>query len=274
VGRAWQLGILKGLRDAGIDLTQADLIVGTSAGANLAAQLRSGKTIDDLYSQLVTPPSGLSPSPNPNCSQAGVDQAYFQETNRLYISAPDSTSALRSEVGQRALAATKVISEDAWILCIGAATPHEWPSQPLRLASVSVSDGTVRLFDSTQGVPIERALAASNAVPGLVAPITVGNQRYMDGAVFGANIEGAAGYPVVVAVTPIGIARAKQETESVRSKGVQVIDVAPDEESVAARGPNIFDASRQKPAAEAGLRQASTLAVDVRKLWNPAAAQP
>src|SRR3954470_9375031 len=40
-GRAREIGLLKGLRDAGIDLTQADLLIGTSAGSILGAQVRT-----------------------------------------------------------------------------------------------------------------------------------------------------------------------------------------------------------------------------------------
>ena len=38
-GLAWQTGLLKGLGDNGVDLTDADLLVGTSAGAIMSAQL-------------------------------------------------------------------------------------------------------------------------------------------------------------------------------------------------------------------------------------------
>jgi NTE family protein len=38
-GNAWLIGVIAGLHDAGIDVTTADLIIGTSAGATAAAQL-------------------------------------------------------------------------------------------------------------------------------------------------------------------------------------------------------------------------------------------
>jgi NTE family protein len=43
VGNAWLIGIVAGLAEAGIDMTEtADLVIGTSAGATTAAQVRSG----------------------------------------------------------------------------------------------------------------------------------------------------------------------------------------------------------------------------------------
>ena len=54
-GIAWELGILKGLADAGVDLTSADLVVGTSAGSVVGAQITTGRTIDDLYKTQLEP---------------------------------------------------------------------------------------------------------------------------------------------------------------------------------------------------------------------------
>ncbi len=37
-GIAWELGVLQALQEAGVDLTAADLVVGTSAGSVVAVQ--------------------------------------------------------------------------------------------------------------------------------------------------------------------------------------------------------------------------------------------
>ena len=50
-GIAWITGLLTGLAGAGADLTGADLIIGTSAGANVAAQVGSGLPLADLYAR-------------------------------------------------------------------------------------------------------------------------------------------------------------------------------------------------------------------------------
>jgi NTE family protein len=177
------------------------------------------------------------------------------------------------EVGRRALAATTAIPAETYIACVAGPGPYQWPAKPLKMSAVNVSDGTVAYFDSTQGVPFERALAASNASPGIVAPIPIGDQRYMDGYVYGTGIEGASGSAVVIAITPTQAPRAMQEFATVRATGSQGIDIAPDAASVAAFGPNIYDASRSKPIAEAGRRQAALMAEQVRRLWSPAGAR-
>jgi NTE family protein len=40
-GNAWLIGLMAGLIDAGLDVTEADLIIGTSAGSTAAAQITS-----------------------------------------------------------------------------------------------------------------------------------------------------------------------------------------------------------------------------------------
>ena len=55
-GIAWMLGLLKGLRDAGVDLTGATTVVGTSAGSVVGAQVTSGHDLDALYAGQLEPP--------------------------------------------------------------------------------------------------------------------------------------------------------------------------------------------------------------------------
>src|ERR1700712_3568979 len=47
-GNAWLIGVVAGLFDAGLDVTDADAIFGTSAGATAAAQLTSTSTSPPL----------------------------------------------------------------------------------------------------------------------------------------------------------------------------------------------------------------------------------
>ena len=52
-GIAWEIGVLLGLADAGIDLTDADLIVGTSAGSVVAAQITSPMPLTELFDRQI-----------------------------------------------------------------------------------------------------------------------------------------------------------------------------------------------------------------------------
>ena len=52
-GIAWELGVLRGIADADPALSDrligADLVIGTSAGSSVAAQITSGVPLDELY---------------------------------------------------------------------------------------------------------------------------------------------------------------------------------------------------------------------------------
>ena len=54
-GIAWTTGLLFGLSEHGVDLRTAELIVGTSAGSAVAAQLSSGLSLKDLFDRQVDP---------------------------------------------------------------------------------------------------------------------------------------------------------------------------------------------------------------------------
>ncbi|HEY3008997.1 MAG TPA: patatin-like phospholipase family protein, partial [Micromonosporaceae bacterium] len=48
-GVAWEIGLMHGLAEHGIDLTDADLFVGTSAGSVVAAEITGGASLEKLY---------------------------------------------------------------------------------------------------------------------------------------------------------------------------------------------------------------------------------
>src|SRR5450432_3430423 len=54
-GIAWEMGILLGLHDGGSDVIDADLVVGTSAGSVVGAQITSGFPLEDLYLRQLQP---------------------------------------------------------------------------------------------------------------------------------------------------------------------------------------------------------------------------
>ena len=54
-GVAWELGILMGLYDTGVDVRDADIIIGTSAGSVVSAQITSGTDLESLFHSQLTP---------------------------------------------------------------------------------------------------------------------------------------------------------------------------------------------------------------------------
>jgi NTE family protein len=57
VGIGWEAGFLAGSADAGVSLRDADLVVGTSAGSVVGAQLTSGRRLAEVVAPIgETPP--------------------------------------------------------------------------------------------------------------------------------------------------------------------------------------------------------------------------
>jgi len=72
-GNAWELGLIAGLSDAGVDVTEADLIIGTSAGSTVAAQITSGTRPAELYAAI------LAEVRQPQAGDAGSDRGTRSE---------------------------------------------------------------------------------------------------------------------------------------------------------------------------------------------------
>ena len=64
-GNAWEIGVIAGLFDAGLDVTEADLIIGTSAGSTAAAQITSATQPAELLASI------LAAAPQPRTGPAG-----------------------------------------------------------------------------------------------------------------------------------------------------------------------------------------------------------
>src|SRR5437764_61276 len=62
-GNAWVIGVLAGLFEAGLDVTDADLIIGTSAGSTAAVQATSATPTDLLGGILAPAPERTTAPP-------------------------------------------------------------------------------------------------------------------------------------------------------------------------------------------------------------------
>jgi NTE family protein len=224
VGGAWEAGVAKGLQDSGINLNAADLFVGTSAGAILATQIRAGQDIGTVYQAAISPPAGIARLLAP---QSAADRQFLAQTTNLWTGPDAGQPGTAAEVGARALAANG-IAQDTWIQLIGIAlNVSAWPQQALTITAVDTADGSTRLLTEADGVSIDRAVAASVAIPAAVQPITIGNDRYMDGGVTGTHIDAASGHNVVAIIPYDAGSETAQEIANVQASGGQVLLIEP-----------------------------------------------
>jgi NTE family protein len=253
-GVAWELGILAGLAEAGVDLTRADLIVGTSAGSVVAAQITSGKPLRQLYERQLVPATGEL------AAKFGVG------TMLRYASAGlrpgDDRQALR-RLGHAARTADTVPEQRRRDVIAGRLPSHEWPATPrLLITAVDAETGEEVVFDRDGGVDLVSAVTASCAVPIVWPTVTIDGRSYMDGGTrSAANVHLARGYDrvIVLAPTTASLRRSgRVGTElAALGPGVRSAVVSPDAEARSAIGRNVLDPARRAPAAEAGRHQSA-----------------
>jgi NTE family protein len=271
VGRAWEMGLAKGFAEQGIDLAVADLIIGTSAGAVVGAQLA-------LKQSLASPPDTSTPPPSPTLRLGVLADAMARAAM-----SPDS-EPLRAEIGKMALDAPTV-SEDASISrsMFAPFTGKTWPDK-LRVVTVNARTGKLQIWCVSSGAPLERAIAASTAAPCFWPPITIDGERYIDGGVRSMlNADLAIGAGIVVAVSCFGLtdeatppffktlnSASLAGLDGVRRSGATLALVEPQAEFLALtkHGAAMMDGRLALEAYRLGRIAAIAEAASVRRVWS------
>ena len=264
-GIAWELGLLTGLAGRGIDLTGADLVVGTSAGSVVGAQITSGAPLSELYQAQLAPPNG----------ETGASMS--RRLQLRYVSAvllSRNAARARVRLGRISLA-SPALAEEVRREVIAARLPvHDWPAQRLLITAVDADTGQPTAFGAAGGVGLIDAVAASCAVPGVWPPVSIDGRRWMDGGMrSSANADLAAGYERIVVLAPIAqrfraLPSAARQSRALTAAGHTVTLVTPDQQALAAIGRNLLSPIQAAPAARAGHTQAATAAAAVAKAWG------
>lgn len=298
-GIAWESGLLLGLLQAGIDLGEADLVVGTSAGSAVAGMLRAGFLTPEKLAAtgLTAAPAEPAPAEAGMAGTAGTNAAdpadaapaegsastessafdgmrFFQMMQEAATGAGSDQDA-RARLGERARAVPVSLSQEAWVERMARRLPADWPAGRLAITAVDTTDGAFRVFDADSGVDLARAVAASCTVPTVYPLVDIEGRPHMDGGMRSAtNADVAAGHDAVLILScgpeapasPYG-PTLQASLATLRESG-EVLLVSPDEAGVRAFGTNVLDPATQGPAFQAGLAQAAAVADDVRALWG------
>jgi NTE family protein len=262
-GIAWMTGLLAGLAEKGIDLTAADLVVGTSAGSVVGAQIVGGPTLQDLYSAQLADPTGEL------AARMGAPAMLRFVTAMLW---PGDEQRARARLGRAALKARTVPEAERRAVIERRLPSAEWPQRRLLITAVDAETGELRVFDHDSGVPLPEAVAASCAVPIVWPPITIGAHRYIDGGVRSAtNADLASGCDRVVVLAPITFAlrRSSRIDNQLASLGATIRSavVSPDAQARKAIGGNVLDPAHRVASARAGHAQSAAVAGSVAAVW-------
>jgi NTE family protein len=256
-GIAWETGIVCGIADEAPDvataLLAADVLVGTSAGSAVAAQLSSGASLEELFARQISPDSRELDS--------GVDIDDIAELFITAMAAPDASPVQKlRHIGEIALS-TNTVEESVRREVIAHRLPSpEWPQRVLRLTAIDTATGELVVFDRDSHVELVDAVAASCAVPGVWPPVTIGARRYMDGGVGSiANTAVAADCAAITVLIPSGeLAPSPFGDGAVAEVAAfpgATLAIFADDEALAAFGRNPLDPACRIPSAHAGRAQ-------------------
>lgn len=281
-GNAWLIGLVAGLFDAGLDVTGADLLIGTSAGSTAAAQLAGMVPADLLAAILADPtpapqrtvPAGSGFAGSPSRSVAG----HLERTNAIIAAAADAVD-MRRRMGGAALsmeAASDGSAQARWRATVAARLPRQdWPHRKLLITAVDAATGKPVVFDRHSGVDLADAVAASCA-SGFA--YRIGDKAYIDGGYRRSeNADLAAGFRRVFVLAPFG-GRTRMPLEwgmhlaaqldELRAGGSRVEAIFPDSEAEHMFGANAMDLSLRPQAARAGFNQGKSLGPQLGEFWN------
>jgi NTE family protein len=282
VGTAWESGLLAGLSESGVDLARADLIVGTSAGSFVGAQVAMGRSASSIVEAI------LAEDPARSFSIGGrpmkvPDMSVLLAKMAEAVSGVRPAEQVRAEIGTWALSTETRMSEKEFIASLrrsfGGLPEDFWPERPYACTAIDAADGSFAVWNRDSKVHLVDAVASSCAVPGLFPPITIRGRRYIDGGMRSpTNADAAKGYDAVAvvefraAIDPAMAERFEKaldrELDILRSSGARVKVIVPDSASIEAFGPNPMDPSRRKGAATAAVAQGKASADHLREFWN------
>ncbi|HEV7167906.1 MAG TPA: patatin-like phospholipase family protein [Micrococcaceae bacterium] len=279
-GNAWLIGVVSGLFDAGLDVTTADLTIGTSAGSTAAAQI-AGATPTELLAAI------LAAAPQQRTGPVGSDRrrvpirpvADHMERISNIIASAEGPADMRRRMGAAALdmdAASDGSWQTQWRATVASRLPSQrWPQRTVFITAVDAQTGEPVVFDRHSGVDLADAVAASCASS---LPYRIGDNRYIDGGYRrNENADLAAGYGRVLVLSPFGGRtlhpldwglQLAAQVDELRARGSRVEMIFPDSNSEHMFGANAMDLSLRPPAARAGYNQGRALAGQLTEFWR------
>ncbi|WP_434612074.1 patatin-like phospholipase family protein [Arthrobacter sp. A5] len=280
-GNAWLIGVIAGLFEAGLDVTEADLIIGTSAGSTTAAQITSANPAELLAAILAeVPPLRTAPVGSDGGRVPLGRAANHMEKTSAIIGAAEDAADMRRRMGAAALetdAASHRSAQTQWRTTVAARLPNQlWPQRRMLITAVDAHTGEPVVFDRHSGVDLVDAVAASCA-SGFA--YSIGDNRYIDGG-YRSNAENAdlaAGYGRVLVLSPFGGRsrtplnwgmHLRTQVDELRAGGSRAETIFPDSNSRDAFGDNVMDPSTRPPAARAGYDQGRALAEQLTEFWR------
>lgn len=272
VGIAWENGVLAGLADAiGFDPTAATVIVGTSAGAAVGADMALGKDPHDALAM-----DGGPDQPRRDLEPPDLTKGAFGEIIGLMLSDEPRTPEFVARIGQLAIDAETALSPEQFTgMFARTVGTEQWPAVDFRATATRCDTGEPVFWSAAHGVDLSLAVASSCAVPGFFPPVRIGEHHYMDGF-RGRDYHAAIAEPLDLdsalfigpKVAVPGVAEmTRADMDAVRARGTRVHTIL-GSEALDSSGLNLMDFSARPAAFDIGLEDGATAASAVSELFG------
>lgn len=257
---AWEIGLITGMADAGLDVRNADLFVGTSSGSRVALHLASGAALEEVFQGRVRP------SPQSAERPPVVDWVELRDGLARAKQAGGGPTEILRRIGSLALAVASGRNGSTRREIVAAQLPMEtWPEQKALIVTVNADTGERRAFDHNSGIDLVDAVIASTAFFGW-PPTLFQGQHYVDGGFYSSdNADLATGFDRVMilalqsgpGVPFMSFVSLDAAINTLRSGGAQVEVIHPDEDTLAALASagGVMSPAVSAPAARAGRLQ-------------------
>lgn len=267
---AWEIGLVAGMADAGLDVRNADIFVGTSAGARVALNLASQMTLDEIFQRRIGPTQPAEPPPTVDWGQIRIELARAKQLG-------GGPTTILQRIGALALAVAQGDGSNRRPIVAAQLPIQTWPEQRVLIAAVNAETGERCAFDRNSGIDLVDAVIATTAFFGWPPAIFQGH-HYIDGGFYSSdNADLATGFDQVLilalraggpSASLISLASAVAMLEA---GGTQVEVIHPDEDALAtlAQAGGRMTPAVSKPAATAGRRQGQRIAGErISSFWR------
>jgi NTE family protein len=272
---AWELGLVIGMADAGLDVRNADLFVGTSSGSRVALHLASGAAHEDAFERRLQPaaPSPGAPSsavPSPGAPPFRLDMAELRAGVARAKQAGGAPSEILRKIGSLALSASAGRTGSGRRDIVAAQlSVVTWPDKRLLIVAVSAETGERRAFDKDSGIDVVEAVIATTASFG-APPVLFQGEHYIDGGFYSTdNADLASGFDRVMIlalerppeIPSTSVFSLEDSVKALEDSGALVEVIRPDEEALAAfaAAGGFMNPAISAPAATAGRLQGSRI---------------
>lgn len=257
---AWELGVITGMAEKGLDIRNADLFVGTSSGSRIALHLASGDAHEAAFERR------LQPLPPPFGRSAVVDWVSLHKGIATAKQAGGSKTQILRRIGSLALAAAPGSSGPGRRETVAAQLPvTTWPEKPLLIAAVNADTGERRAFGRDSGIDVVDAVIASTASFGAL-PVLFQGEHYIDGGFYCTdNADLATGFDRVMIlalkrpaeIPSMSVATLEETVKTLQDNNAQVEVIQPDETTLSAfaAAGGLMNPAISAPAARAGRLQ-------------------